>query len=239
MSTVKQSRDKDPEILRTRFPEAGSARAGLRLALGLDLATSCGYCAQLFDPTRAFNPEKDLAPGRTFLGQLDLSAGPFDSGAIRFVRLRQCLAVFRPDVVFYEDIQPGHGKHSLAGGVHMAVARGAKAAELAGAYKATLACWCEEHAVPSTGFPLATVKKRATDLGNAGKPEVIRACNRVFGTDLDPDGYEQSGVDNIADAAWVCLLGLELYGQGFPGLTPVAGLGVLPGSAKAGKGGAA
>jgi Holliday junction resolvasome RuvABC endonuclease subunit len=158
----------------------------------------------------SLNPEAYQKISRYHMGQWDLSAGPYDSGAIRFLRLRHFLHATRPDAVFYEDVKfdpPGVSKMN-AGAV---LARVATASEFLGALKATVCTWCEEHAVPCTGFKIGTIKKRATGRGNANKEDMIRACNELFGSSLEVEGYESSGTDNIADSAFVCLLGLEQY----------------------------
>src|SRR4051812_7865055 len=89
---------RDPALFRARA-DAVPGRAGRKLALGLDPGTTTGYALALFEPGRPF----DLARTFVAMGQWDLSAGPFDSGAIRFVRLRQFLAILQPSLVFYEE----------------------------------------------------------------------------------------------------------------------------------------
>ena len=59
-------------------------------------------------------------------------------------------------------------------------------------------------------------KRRATGRGNANKAAIIKACNSLFGTKFDPEKYESSGEDNIADSAFVCLLTCEEYAAGLP-----------------------
>lgn len=189
---------------------------GLRLALGLDLATTTGYAYTYFVPGEPYVPGAHT----TAFGQWDLSAGPNDSGAIRFVRLRQFLAVLRPAIVFYEDVK--HVPPDMPNLINLTaiLARAARPIEFLGALKATVACWCEEHDIPCEGIPIGAIKKRATGRGNADKVAVIDACNELFKVGLDPEGYETSGVDNIADAAFCLLLGIESYSMGIPEETP-------------------
>jgi hypothetical protein len=148
------------------------------------------------------------------MGQWNLSAGQYDSGAIRFVRMRQFLTYLSPDLVCYEDVKfdPPMGQFNKGA----LLARVATASEFLGALKATVCTWCEENNVPCTGFKIAQIKKRATMKGNANKELMIQACNEMFGSDFDVDGYETSGVDNIADAAFCCLMAQEQYALGLP-----------------------
>jgi hypothetical protein len=182
-------------------------RGLLRLALGLDLGTTTGYALTYFTPGKPYEP----GARTTAFGQWDLSAGPYDSGAIRFVRLRQFLAEARPDIVFFEDVKYVPAETPNLINLTAILGRAAKSIELFGAFKATLACWCEEHDVPCQGLPIGAIKKRATGHGGANKVAMIDACNRLFEAELDPEGYESSGVDNVADACFCMLLGVESY----------------------------
>lgn len=181
------------------------------LILGLDLATNCGYAYTYWGP----GAKKIVRPEH--MGQWNLSAGPYDSGAIRFVRLRQFLSMLEPDLVAYEEVK---NNPIDIGKVHprVAIARAATAAELLGSFKSTVCTWCEENNVPCIGFPIGTIKKRATGKGNANKEGVIAAANALFGTEFGTEDYESTGVDNICDAAFVCLLAMEEYADGLPGL---------------------
>jgi len=202
----------DPSAFGASLPDKDRKR----LVLGIDLGTNCGISFSLYQPGDPVSPS--LIQAR-HMGQWDLSAGPYDSGAIRFLRLRHFLSAVRPDLVFYEDVKfdpPGINKMN-AGAV---LARTATSSEFLGALKATVATWCEEHDVPCSGFKIGTIKKRATGRGNANKEQMIEACNKMFGSSFETEGYETTGVDNIADSAFVCLLGLEQYADGLP---PVGG----------------
>lgn len=194
----------DPLHLSIPSPHVGS-----KIALGLDLGSNTGYAFALV--REGSDPSKVILPQH--MGQWDLSAGPYESGAIRFLRLRQFLSVVRPDVIFYEEV-----KNNPAGidnlPARAAIARASTAAELIGSFKATVCTWAEEFDIPCTGFSIGTIKKRATGHGNSGKKDMIEACNEAFGSNFEIEGYENTGVDNIADAAWILLLGLEQYGAG-------------------------
>lgn len=186
-----------------------------KMILGLDLGTNCGYCYGFLTSNDSFIVE----PWQ--MGIWDLSAGPYDSGAIRFVRLRKLLSALKPDFVAYEDVKFTPSEAITKFSAARVMARAAKASELIGAFRATVILWCEERNIPSTGFGIGTIKKRATGSGNAGKEEMIRACNEFFKTDFDPDTYTSTGVDNIADAAFVCLLAFENYGSGLLAKSPL------------------
>lgn len=195
-----------PEVMETRL----TANPGKAVVLGLDLGTNCGYSIayhKLGDPVDP--PNLSLLSG-----QWDLSAGPYDSGAIRFVRLRQFLAVVKPDLVCYEMVRNTPAEKVTKYNAAALLARAVTAAQLFGAFQSHVCAWCEEFNVPCTSFTIQAIKKRATGKGNAGKPDMIAAANRTFGLELDPEGYESSGVDNVADSAWVCLMALEQYANG-------------------------
>lgn len=199
----------DPSVFASILPE----KRRKHLVLGIDLGTNCGYTFALHRPGMPVLPAL-IEPKH--MGQWDLSAGPYDSGAIRFVRMRQFLEITKPDLVVYEDVKfvgttmPGKPSQTLI------IARAAKPLEFLGAMKATLATWCEEQGIPCTGFPIGTIKRRATGKGVVNKEGMIAACNEMFSSDLEIEGYETTGVDNIADSAFVCLLGLEQYADGLP-----------------------
>lgn len=204
-----------PQIKRVGDPELFDphpADAAERLVLGLDMGTSCGYCYSHYRPGRVFDP----AALAFYAGQWDLSAGPYDSGAIRFVRLRRFLSVLKPDLIAYEDVKynPPAGPSARA-----ILARAATSCEWFGALKATVATWAEENHVPCYGVSIQHIKKRATGRGNASKLDLIHAANRLFGFDL-PEDYEACGADNVADACFACLLAGEQHALGLHSKEP-------------------
>lgn len=182
-----------------------------KLALGLDLGTTTGVAYCFFDPGEPV----DLGELRIHLGQWDLSPGEHGTNPIRFVRLRRFLEAADPDIVFFEGVKntPTVGGFKKMN-VSAIVARAATAAMMFGAYMATVSAWCEEREVPCDSVPISTIKRRATNRGNASKEDVIRACNATFGVDFDVEDYATSGVDNMADAAFCLLVGLEAYANG-------------------------
>jgi len=178
----------------------------LPLVLGLDLGTRCGYAFAL--------REKDgwhLRPLQ--MGQLDLHAGPYDSGAIRFIRLRRYLAEFTPCAIFYEDVKftPTMGDQVSAAKM---MARTSTASELIGSFKSTVCTWAEELDIPCQGYAISSIKKFAVGKGSVNKEGMIQACNTRYGTDFGIEDYKSTGVDNVADAAFVLHLGITEYGKG-------------------------
>jgi hypothetical protein len=180
------------------------------LVLGLDLGTKCG-CAFAY-----LNPDKpvDASTINMHMSLWNLSAGPYDSGAIRFARLRRFLHVLQPSLIGYEQPKytPPKDAHQIT--AQAIIGRAATSLEFFGALQATVATWAEERAVPCEGFPIGTIKKLATGKGNAGKPAMVTACNALFGTDFDVESCQQMGTDNVADAAFVCLLVAQNYTNG-------------------------
>ena len=180
------------------------------LVLGLDLGTNCGYSYCYVKKGELIVPEKlDI-----HIGQWDLSAGPYDSGALRFVRLRQFLSVLKPNLIAFEDVRYTPSEKLTKFNMHSIIARAATSCEFFGALKATVCTWAEEYGVPSGSFPIGTIKRRATGKGNANKSDMIKACNEMFRTEFDSENYETAGFDNAADSAFVCLLALEQYAKG-------------------------
>jgi hypothetical protein len=198
----------NPEIVRESMDGASKSA---KVVLGLDLGTTTGFTYALVGPGSVVGPSL-IKP--EYMGQWDLSAGPYDSGALRFLRMRYFLAAVAPAAVFVENV-----RYSPPGAIRMnpdaAIARVSTAAEFLGALKATVATWCEEYDIPCGSFGIGSIKKRATGRGNADKLAIIAAANSTFGCALEPEGFETTGVDNIADSAFVCLMGLEQYALGF------------------------
>lgn len=156
----------------------------------------------------------DFKTHPVFLGQWDLSAGPFDSGAIRFVRLQHFLSILQPDLVAFEDVKYTPSEKVTRFNAGALLSRAATACELFGALKATVSSWCEHREIPCTSFGIGQIKKRATGKGNANKVDMINACNELFHTDFNTEDYHLTGADNIADAAHVLILLIEQYSKG-------------------------
>lgn len=206
LPTGKLAISKDPRVYADSIPRLVAPHKRI---VGLDLGTTTGvaFC--------------DIVPGHPVkqanivMGQWDLSVGQYDTGPLQHVRLQQFLAVLGPSIVMFEDVKfVGDNRPMAKGSLTAIIARVAHAAEFIGGLKQTVANWCLLYDVPCEGVPIATIKRFGTGKGNANKVDMINACNEQFGTNFDPEGYESSGVDNIADAAFVCALGVTNYSEG-------------------------
>lgn len=206
----KLSVQRDPRVYADRVPAVADRH---KRCLGLDLATNCGAAFCDFVPGE---PVKDAT---VVMGQWDLSLGAFDSGPLRHIRLKQFLAVTEPDLIVFEHVRHVGSNASYRGAANMTaiIARVASAAELIGGLATTLSTWAEERGVACQGFSVGTIKKFATGNGNAGKEAVIEAANEQFGTDFSTEDYEKTGVDNLCDAAFLCLMGVTYYSEGLTG----------------------
>lgn len=146
------------------------------MVLGIDPSTSCGFAVLKPDGTRVQSGAWDLS----------LRAGEGDGA--RFTKLHDRLdgllrAWPRITQVAYE--VPGHME--------------TQAAYLACYGLAThVESWCERNDVDYTGFAPAEVKRAAGLKGNAKKPEMVAAAERVWAP------YACS-TDDEADALFCCL----------------------------------
>ena len=135
---VDRHEHRDPALFAAEMARLAAAAPpasdGHRLALGLDPATRCGFCLSWFRAGAPYDPRAAF----TVMGQLDLAAGPYDSGAIRFVRLRQFLAAAAPAIVFYEEPRFTPAEAVTRRNAGAIVARAATAMELIGAFKTTI-----------------------------------------------------------------------------------------------------
>lgn len=207
--------ERDPRVYLADFrPQPDAAK----LAMGLDLGTSTGYCVTYFNPLQPIEVPKL----RFQMGQLDLSVGDYDSRGMMGCRLRAFLRKAAPDLLFFERVRytpPKIDKFNASA----VMARAANAAELLGGLMMVVSEYAAETGTPLHPIPIQAIKKRATNKGNANKEAVITAANATFGVDLPVEDYESAGSDNVADAAFCLLLGLEDYGAGVP--TELIGVG--------------
>jgi hypothetical protein len=123
-----------------------------RAILALDLGSRCGW---------AVRPRS----GRIASGVSEFRPGRFEGAGMAFLRFERFLAdaahASGPfGVVVFEEVR-GHA--------------GTLAAQVYGGFLAHLTAWCERHAVPYLGVPVATIKRHATGKGNASKDDVIKA----------------------------------------------------------------
>jgi Holliday junction resolvasome RuvABC endonuclease subunit len=113
----------------------------------------------------------------------------------RFVEeLNRLWILETPHAIYYEEV------HAHAG---------TDAAHAYGGFRGMLMYWCEaqEPSIPYGSFGVGTIKKRATGKGNAKKPDMIAAANRVFGPIL----MREIADDNEADALWILALALDKH----------------------------
>lgn len=123
-----------------------------RAILALDLGSRCGW---------AVLPRS----GRIAFGVNEFRPGRFEGAGMAFLRFERFLSdaanVSGPfGVVVFEEVRA----HA-----------GTLAAQVYGGFLAHLTAWCERHAVPYLGVPVATIKRHATGKGNASKDDVIKA----------------------------------------------------------------
>src|SRR4051812_7443241 len=104
-AAVRRLKHRDPAVfardLAAYHAALAGERAGRRPARGLDLGTRCGYALCWYVPGVPFDPRAAY----TVMGQLALSAGSYDSGGIRLLRLRHFLGVINPRLILYEDVR--------------------------------------------------------------------------------------------------------------------------------------
>lgn len=198
------------KLLRVRDPKSyvpGTRESSVVRIAGFDLGTNCGVA--FIDL-----PANGDAAGMV-LGQWDLSVGPYDTGPLRHVRLKQFLSILAPDLIMFEDVKfTGAQERHTGTSIFAIVARVATSIEFIGGLKVTLTTWATEHGIPAQGIGIKTIKKYATGKGQANKIDMIKACNERFGTAFDPATYVEEGTDNMADAAFVCAMGIDFYAEG-------------------------
>jgi len=200
------------KVKQYRTPEALAAALKARAAnkvrlLGVDLGTNCGVAwADVV-------PKKPLCDATLFAGQLDLSVLPYETGPLRFIRLKQFLSVLQPDAIGFEDVKYTPTVKN-GGPIGVIMSRISKSAELLGGLKVILATWAEETEVPLQSLGIGQIKKYATNKGNAGKEAMIAAANERYGVNLDAKDYKSTGVDNLADALHICAMMIEGYTVG-------------------------
>lgn len=145
--------------------------------LAIDLGTKTGWALKV--------------GGATISDTMDLSAGRFQGGGMRYLRFRAWLSEVHAKnpikIVFFEEVR-----------AH----KGTDAAHIYGGLLATLTAFCEEQdpKIPYEGVPVQSIKKAATGKGNAGKPEMMAAVRKLGFAPID---------DNEADAIALLLMKLE------------------------------
>lgn len=204
---------KDPGKFGAKFAKKP---AGAIRCLGLDLGSNCGAALYDYVPGTGNKMLRD----KLMLQQWDLSVAGLDSGASRFVRLRGFLNAVKPDAIAFEDVKYTPPKEFFVNkkfGIPMIMARTAKAAEVLGGMKVTVATWAEERNLMCAGYGIMTIKKFATGNGKANKEDMIRAANKLLGTAFDESKYKAAGIDNVVDAAFILIMLVTELQRSVPG----------------------
>lgn len=203
-----------PRVWRDPRPLAAARKdgpPGARLVLGLDLGTSTGFAWAWLVPGES----ADWTKVPVFAGRYDLTLSDFDSRPVLLLRLQRFLAEVAPDLICFEEVRNTPAAAGISRFTLTAVlARASTAAQLAGALMGAVGLWAEERGIPCVGVPIGKIKKRATGRGGAAKTDVVRACNAEFGTALNEERPEATGDDDVADAVWTLVTGVETYGAG-------------------------
>lgn len=140
--------------------------------LALDLGTRTGWAMR--------------QNGITVSGFVDFKNGRFEGGGMRYLRFKQWLnstysASGDIGAVYFEEVR----RHV-----------GTDAAHVYGGFMGQLTAWCESRKIPYQGVPVGTIKKHATNSGNASKDLMIDAAKKIAQYSVEDD--------NEADA--ICLL---------------------------------
>lgn len=160
-------------------------------------------------------PGQPVTAAQLVGGQWNLSIGNWDTQSIRLIRLKQFLEITAPDMIFYEEVKyvgqsaPGGQKMNLTA----LVARAVSGSQVVHTMQGILVTWAEERDIPCQAIPIGTLKRYATGKGNANKVDMINAANSQFGTDFDPETYEETGADNIADSMFLCAMAVQNYSE--------------------------
>ncbi len=133
-------------------PAAGVIVLPPRAILALDLGSRCGW---------AVLPRS----GRIASGVNEFRPGRFEGAGMAFLRFEHFLA----------DATAASGPFGVVVFEEVRAHAGTIAAQVYGGFLAHLTAWCERHAVPYLGVPVATIKRHATGKGNASKDDVIKA----------------------------------------------------------------
>lgn len=154
-------------------------------ALALDLATTTGWAL------------------RSGLG---LTSGTWDlagKGALhktRWLNLWDRLTALGSahdiETVVYEEVMAHHRPARMVGGKRHAPGANIHAAHLFGSFKETVLGWAEMNGACVVGIPVATIKRVATDRGNANKAAMLAAAQSRW-----PD--QRVETHDQADALWI------------------------------------
>lgn len=155
--------------------------------LALDLGQSTGFALGTDDGANDMTGVCSLMQR----GSWNLKPDKFSGGGMRFVKFLERLDHLMKAMPFDRVVFEGVRRH-----------KGVDAAHAFGGYMATLQSWCERQdpPVPYEGVPVGTIKKFATNHGNASKPEMMAAV-AAMGFPCD--------TDDEADAVALLLMKLQ------------------------------
>ena len=139
--------------------------------LALDLGTKCGFALGA----------KGARPTSGTWELMTSKQRRFESSGMKWVRLHKLL----------DESAAGFGKTDLVVIEEVRRHAGTDAAHAYGGALAKVSEWCELHGVPMTAVPVATIKKFATEKGNAKKDAMIASAKAL--------GFDPRD-DNEADA---------------------------------------
>jgi len=177
------------------------------LVAGIDPGLKCGFAYGFIETKTG----KISYPRPHEMGYWHLSLGDYDSGTMRWVRLRQFVKALKPDIIMMESFDMSATQLFRNPAI---LSSSLKAVEVLACAKATIALLCEQRGIPCGTVRIAEVKKRATGRGNSNKEEIIAACNEEFQTAFDLEDYHHTGADNVADAVYMAAIALEGVAQG-------------------------
>lgn len=153
--------------------------------LAFDIGTIMGWTCRFDDS------------GNHISGEWDLSGNRFEGGGMRYLKYRSELNKIlelhgKPRFVAYEEVRR-----------HL----GTTAAHVYGGFKSKLTSLCEEKDIPYTSYPVGTIKKFATGVGNCSKGDMVEAANEKWDKEFTVKDNE-----NEVDARWVAELAFEEIG---------------------------
>jgi Holliday junction resolvasome RuvABC endonuclease subunit len=165
--------------------------------LSLDPGKHCGF--SYIDVTQPV--PGGLKALRHQSGLWTLEIGRFQSQGMRFIQLKKCLMDASPDFIVYEQVNFPH--------------KSTAAAQMYWGCVTTIQLFCEEQGIEYATVLTHDLKRRAAGKGNSRKPEIIRAANTFFSIDppLNDEDKSTNHDSDIADAMWLCQIGIETYGN--------------------------
>ena len=124
--------------------------------LALDLGTTFGWALQPIN-------------GPIAHGWKSLKGGRYEGGGMRYLRFSSWLVEMHSmsgefSAVYFEEVR----RHASTDAAHVY-----------GGLLATLTAWCESRNIPYAGVPVGTIKKHATNKGNANKEAMVAAMQAL------------------------------------------------------------